>query len=198
MTMTTVIILAAGKQVRNKSGIPKQLFEFNGETLLQRMVRQFSGPSMDIRLMAWDERLKTDGARFHVPYGRRWTVETLFCSQPFWTTASYTHRNIVLLGDVYYSDLTAEAILSNPSPFVCYQREHETYAFVFSKHYEWEVSDMLRDMIQKAERGKRWTQHKLGTLCKRLGVPSVTVSDETQDFDTYEDYEQAKLSLPVR
>lgn len=65
------VIMANGHGTRwgGHSGIPKHLIEFDGETLLRRIVRQVSeiDPQSDIVISASNPAYETEGARRHVP-----------------------------------------------------------------------------------------------------------------------------------
>ncbi|MCA1306782.1 nucleotidyltransferase family protein [Microbacterium esteraromaticum] len=65
------VIMANGHGTRwgGHNGIPKHLIEFDGETLLRRIVRQVAeaDPGADIVISASNPRYETEGARRHVP-----------------------------------------------------------------------------------------------------------------------------------
>lgn len=63
--------MANGRGTRwgGHTGVPKHLIEFDGETLLRRIVRQLStiDPRAEVVISASDPRYETEGARRHVP-----------------------------------------------------------------------------------------------------------------------------------
>ncbi|MGM1018815.1 MAG: NTP transferase domain-containing protein [Actinomycetota bacterium] len=65
------VIMANGRGTRwgGHAGVPKHLIEFDGETLLRRIVRQVAAadPAADIVVSASDPRYDTEGARRHTP-----------------------------------------------------------------------------------------------------------------------------------
>lgn len=65
------VIMANGRGTRwgGHSGVPKHLIEFDGETLLRRIVRQVSSfnPGAEIVISASNPLYETEGARRHTP-----------------------------------------------------------------------------------------------------------------------------------
>jgi hypothetical protein len=65
------VIMANGRGTRwgGHTGVPKHLIEFDGETLLRRIVRQLAeiDPGADVVISASDPRYATAGARLHTP-----------------------------------------------------------------------------------------------------------------------------------
>ena len=89
------LILCAGISRRWKHKTPKQLLTVDGETLLQRMVRQLKSMGAgEIYVVAWDRRLKVDGCGFYYSKPNTRTIGTLLDTKRLWDGGV-----VVLLGD---------------------------------------------------------------------------------------------------
>lgn len=104
-----IIICAAGKAKRwgNHKGSPKHLVNINGTPLIYRTIAQFQEHGQ-IVLMANDKRY----GEITVP-----TDETVFSgtamgqSRQFWSDGT---NNLILFGDVYFSDAAVTTIIETP------------------------------------------------------------------------------------
>lgn len=110
MTHVRYVIMANGKGSRwgGHLGIPKQLIEFGGESLLARITRQVSelDPGADVVVSSSDPRHETRGARRHEPIHNeieldRFVDELLIDNTCF------------LYGDTFYTEEALRRIVSS-------------------------------------------------------------------------------------
>ncbi|MGF2949662.1 NTP transferase domain-containing protein [Microbacterium alcoholitolerans] len=105
------VIMANGRGTRwgGHSGIPKHLIEFDGETLLRRIVRQVTDadPGADIVISASNPAYDTVGARRHAPEVNEIELDRFV---PELITDNVTF----LYGDTLYSDAAIREIVTAP------------------------------------------------------------------------------------
>lgn len=110
MSIECVVILCGGMGARwaEKSSIPKQLVEINGEPILVRTVRQLRSRGIkNIIILTSDPRLKLEGCLNYLPKKHRWITETLLNSLHLWQK-----KTLVLCGDVYFSDYAVDKLVN--------------------------------------------------------------------------------------
>lgn len=96
-------ILCSGKSLRwnNYLGIPKQHIKISEETLIDRTIRllkKFTS-CQHIYIVSNNAELKNDSCHYFTPTNSNTTVQTLYSTKDLWQ-----HQNIILLGDVFYSE----------------------------------------------------------------------------------------------
>lgn len=116
MTHVRYVVMANGKGSRwgDHLGIPKQLIEIHGETLLARIARQVAqlDPEAEIIISSSDPRHNTPGARRYAPLRNeieldRFVEELLIDDTCF------------LYGDTFYTDTAIRQIIrSGPQPII--------------------------------------------------------------------------------
>jgi choline kinase len=187
------VILAAGNQERwnigNDSGYKiKQLIEIDGKTLIERIQDQFDGC-----VITHNEHIINHSKYFARPEKYRWTIETLLSSQAQWST-----QTIVLLGDVYYSNSSVKEIKEFSGGLMFFGTTGEIFAISFKNHefvrhnLERAVYKHERDLSLKHD-GRLWAFYR---MCSGLKIKNhkfnennfTFIDDETQDFDSIEDY----------
>ncbi|MBN7794141.1 NTP transferase domain-containing protein [Microbacterium esteraromaticum] len=106
------VIMANGHGTRwgGHNGIPKHLIEFDGETLLRRIVRQVAeaDPGADIVISASNPRYETEGARRHAPEVNEIELDR-FVPELIVDEVTF------LYGDTLYSTSAIAAIVAEPT-----------------------------------------------------------------------------------
>ena len=178
--MTTAISLAAGKSDRF-GGVPKYMLQVGPETLVARANRQFNCPRVITNEM--------------IPQ-TRCTCESFILSSESW---KIHHRIVVILADVWFTYIAAERIMDCRRELAFFSDTQDIFAIKF----DYDVGmDLLvpcaREVIETGmhNKGRLWEMYrKLLHLPDTAGLPPMSnlflelVSDETQDFDSMEEYE---------
>ena len=193
-----VFILAAGSQTRWNASKPdypiKQLLPVNGVPLIHRTLNQLLDRGIVATVVSKIPELDI-GDRI-VPEDSRFAVSSLYSTRPYWDD-----RNLVLLGDVYFTDKALDTCLNMKGiQFAGLPGE------IFAVY--WDDLDLmewhLRDAIQYADEhdtkyiGKLWTLYR-----SIIGVDLEThrhnrryytfIKDGSRDFDKWSEYEQWTL-----
>lgn len=90
-------------------GLPKHLIEFDGETLLRRLVRQLreQDPGSDIVISSAKPTYETEGARRHVPRANELELDRF-------VPELISDRVCFLYGDTLYGDAAISSIVHTP------------------------------------------------------------------------------------
>lgn len=202
---TRVFILCAGSSQRwnNYLGIPKQLASIGGESLLWRTVRILHASNLHNVYIVTNNCLLTSELCYeYAPQLYRYTCETLLSTDGLWGV-----KNLILLGDVYYSCKTMHSIVTSKKDICFFGRAHGS-AYTKCKHGElFAVSFMQsqRDTIINSARatidlaqsnlatGNLWNLYDV-----IMGFPIMSqrvnrklfhrINDITDDVDTPSDY----------
>ncbi len=186
----SILILAAGHQDRWKpdSNIPavKQLIKIQGETLLERMKRQFGDPVV----FTVHEEIKEHFVRCYVPRDNFTTVSTMFSTRAHWR-----EWTTILLGDVIYSRAQVRRLKHQKDPLMFYGDNQEIYCIKFHKSQRERMTKAIIDLIQhknfEHQYGKLWNLYRLliGVDFREhyIGDYFTHITD-CQDFDTVEEY----------
>lgn len=207
------IIMAQGKQTRMGSlAHPKQLLVVNGEPLLARSLRLFGSavtvcwPSLGL----WAADIQ-GFVRYSLPRPGNCILQGLAAARRLWR--DHKGRTLVLLGDVFYTEAAAEAILRDPRPLFfagtsnVSPSEGELFAFSFVN------SEGVWDALEK--RACRGVEHKAyqnghlrnllwhygGGISKKRRRPAnfsrvfLPIDDGTRDFDTAKDLSAGGASV---
>ncbi|GAA1410570.1 hypothetical protein AUR04nite_12610 [Glutamicibacter uratoxydans] len=117
MSHKRYVIMANGRGTRWGShlGIPKQLIEIEGETLLRRIVRQVSqfDPTAEVVISSGDPRHETEGAVRYVPLRNEIELDRF-------VEELITNNTCFLYGDTYYSDEAIRIIVRAASQGVAF------------------------------------------------------------------------------
>ncbi len=138
MSHKRYIIMANGRGTRWGShlGIPKQLIEIEGETLLRRIVRQVSefDPTAEIVISSGDPRHETEGAVRYVPLRNEIELDRF-------VEELITNNTCFLYGDTYYSDQAIRVIVKSAAQGVAFFGDERSIVgvschdeLVFRKH----------------------------------------------------------------
>jgi hypothetical protein len=182
-----ILILACGQQDRFKNGI-KQLLRVDNETLLNRTIRLCQPYKPTI--VTWKPELKGYDANYFYFNEKNCVLNTLRSTHITWD-----EKNIVLLGDVYYTEDCMKRILSCEKDIAFFTDINDIFAFVFTDKYTETMGYELKACIDEYEnepvvRFRDLWRH-FGGWWRHLEM----VCDRTQDFDhdhEYEDFLQGK------
>ena len=192
--MTTCLILAAGAALRWHKPYPKQLvpvlYKDGVMPLIGRIVMQCNQAGLEPIIVTHRHELiglsRTLPCRAHTPSNRQYITGTLLSTRSLWS-----ERNIILLGDVYYSDSVFQHIMGGTAPLQFYGRDFEIYALVFLNYGK---DTTLADLLVKHP-GKLWQLYyalrgwsKPGHLIPRndpiyWNVGDRSPNDVTRDID---------------
>lgn len=202
-----VIIMAAGQGKRWGSGY-KHLCVIDGETLLERTVRQVKKYTDDIFITTNTEKYKTEGAELFYPekHTNKHEVDRFLSNRSIWGPVT-----VFLYGDVYYTDNAIKKIFNTSCrKYRFYGRLGESS--VGGKDHAELFAIRVRDLDlfeQACKTVKESTNNGWGWLVYRVlmgGNADVSVSllrnwlletnhtnftlidDETDDFDRKEDF----------
>jgi len=151
--MTNVFILAAGTSRRFGGKILKQELPINGEKIIRRIIRQVReyDNRINIYILTWHDTLKFGDVNIIDTKVRPQELsDTILLSYPYWGK-----RNVILLGDVVYSNDTINKILSHNNGVTIFARDKcpiksssERVALTFPIEY----SNYLWLLLHKAAR----------------------------------------------
>jgi len=202
MNEPSIIILCAGKQTRwqlpmRNGEVPpssKHFISIWGEPLIKRMLRQL--PIVPIIIGNTPELRALKTAYLHPDNTRNKASSILYC------LAYWNHRNIILLGDVLFTEQTLLEILNCPDEVAFFGRGSELFAMTFDERYYDQMMQHLREASKVKDKGNLWDIYKLV-----IGVPPD--SDErdsavfhevkeplTRDFDWPDQYQQFCKEFP--
>ena len=186
----SILILAAGKQERWNPGtvLPKakQLLKVGGETLLERMARQFHDPIVFTNHPDIQEHF----VRCYEPRDSLTTVSTLHSTKAHWR-----EWTTILLGDVMYSRQQVKRLARQKEKVMFYGDEAEIYCLKFHEDVRKVMAKAIRDLtnhVQWEEKyGKLWNLYRIliGVDYRDHYIGSnFTWVGDCRDFDTREEY----------
>lgn len=187
----TILILAAGDASRF-GGFPKSNLMVDGERLLDRQVRQFRKHTQKLVLVTHRPDVNHEEVLKVEPVSRRWKCDTLLNSEPEWGTGDL----LVIHGDVRFTDECVQTMVSVERDRTSFFWDgHEVFGMFTPRQCR---ASMLRALCEIV----RLTFKNAGidnccglSILKRelesmhIDIRAVGIKDETQDFDTPEEYE---------
>lgn len=193
------IIMADGRGTRwhNYNNIPKHLIKIDGETLLERLVRQILAvdKKADIIITSHNPQYEVKGARRYEPINNVLEIDRF-------TNELIEDDICFLYGDTYYTDLSVKTIFENKNDDLLFFGNTNSLvavkvydAKVFKKHLKKVRQLFLAGEIDKCA-GWQVYQSFQGLDFNRLVIKDkfILVDNETLDFDTPEDYETKILN----
>ena len=201
---TRVFILCAGDGSRwnNYLGIPKQLIQFNCESLLARAARMLGEEGIDDFIcVSNDRRLQLPGIVHFHPEKHNCLAETILATRHLWTS-----RTIFLLGDVYFTRRSVNSISRYRGELGVFGRpwasklidctHGELFAMSFSAEaaaFVTRAAEEVARLVVHGARGNLWdVYHTLSDLPLNSGRAESRifqiVDDITNDFDRPSDY----------
>ncbi len=195
--MIKVLILAAGSGVRwnNYTGVPKHRLEIEGEVLIERTYRQFSGYTKDIAIVSNEEYTIEGIKAYNPPFNKKWKDIA-----KFWSTREIwgLDRTILVFADVYFTDEAIEKIMSDKSDLSFYLRSkpskitkkpwQEIWGIGFNKNSIPILDNLITSIIGSRERYLTggWHLHKQ-LINNGYEFNTVEIDDWTEDFDFPDD-----------
>lgn len=202
--MKRAFILCAGQGVRwtnpETRGVLKQLMPFGGVPLLQRTAAQIerlfgeSRSPVEIVVVYRDYDIR-DATPFPAhtffPIEAGQVVQTLASTAPLWK-----ERNLVLLGDVIYTDEALSQIVNTPEQVTFFGTRHEIFGLSFTPHVAfWDALNRVCFDAELGGAGKLNTLYnaylRTPLLSQERGAYFVEIKDKTCDLDVWDDYEAA-------
>lgn len=210
------IIMADGKAERwgNHLGVPKQLIEIEGETLIARAVRQLTEREFDVIVTTHDKTIRAaahNAGAFQVyaPQGNVDEIGKFLSPLPVWEPDG--SPTLFVYGDCYFTDEAMDTIVNKArtvGDFEFFGRQGasrvtgkaygEIFAVVMSNHQQFiNACQFIRNGIRDGniKRGGAWElYHKMVGLpleepTIKLNGNFTSIDDFTEDFDTPKDYE---------
>jgi hypothetical protein len=193
--MHRAIILAAGKGRRWKSISPKHYLEIDGERIIQRSIRMANTMFDDVVVAVPGTHYVT-GAREHVVSDplRGSEQQKILSSKEEWSAG----RTTLLYGDVYYTEVAMRALVESDhqltflirhgASHVTGKPHGEIYAIGFLSVMQKKITDAMAEFGYVEgipSRAGWWLWH-----CFRDIATEIVVTDETEDFDTLQDYQR--------
>lgn len=206
-------ILAAGKGERwkNHTGKPKQLLEFGNESLLERTARILNQFQINnIYIVSNNNNFRLDSALLFPPSSYCSICDTILSTKTLWS-----QKNLILLGDVFYSEKCLNEIIKCNSDLKFFGRpwpsrftlctHGELFGFAFKRKVATKIIDKLKIISKRYRnhnRGNLWNLYQLVAEIpydsKAIDKSLLTViNDFTDDFDTPRDYERSKKRYKV-
>lgn len=213
---TRALIIAGGEGTRwnNYLGIPKHLLTIDGQTLIERIVKQLKENGInDIYIVGPDDdRYKINNSKLVQPktYYKNLDSDKMLSSMDLW---SLTSRTMILFGDTFFTNKAIKKIIDfkkmqftvyarfNPSLYTK-KRYGEIFAQSFypihiQNHYETllYISQLHLDNI--INRSAAWEHYRAisGARGERVGIHrqyknAIIIDDFTDDFDGPSDYDR--------
>lgn len=213
--MVKIIIAAAGEGSRwnNFRGTSKHFTAVEGEILINRTIRQFSHHSSDITVIS--KYPEIPHVKVEPPKQGIWNdAAKVWSSNHLW---SNTQRNIILFGDVWFSDEAVETIINNEKDICFFLRStpskvtNKPHKEIFAIAFNGEKIEEFRNVVQKViEENKSGAGAYLifRKICNLDNVSFkhhfknnsmyVEINDWTEDFDYPKDltrWEKRRLKL---
>ena len=161
--ITRVFILAAGTSRRFGGKILKQELLINGEKIIRRTIRQVLeyNSKLQIYILTWHKSLMfIDVNVINTKLRPQELSDTILLSRPYWK-----EWNIILLGDVVYSDDALKKILSNNNGITIFGRDKcptKPGSERFALSFPIEQSEYITNLLQRASktfRKDKWEGH---------------------------------------
>lgn len=214
--MTRIIIAAAGEGRRwnNFRNVPKHLVTIEGETLLNRIYKQFRDFSDDIVIISKDQRYAVGDAKLEPPLSGDWLdFGKIYSSSHLWSD----DRTIIVFGDVYFTDKAVQKIVSNQDDYKFFMRKgpskytgkghKEIFAFAFSGGMNEKIKSYIEQLVEIKQGGAgawRLYLHMHGIKHVRDYFKTdgyIEINDWTDDFDYPEDilkWEKMRLKFGAK
>lgn len=189
------IIMADGKGARwnNYNNVPKHLIEINGETLLSRIVRllKIYDSESQIIITSHDERYEVEGATRYEPQNNVLELDRF-------TRELIEDEICFLYGDTYYSQEAIQQIINGETEDVLFFGNLQSIVAVKIKKAEVFVRHLnnVRTLFEagKINGCKGWQVYQsfadLPFDEKKIGKKYICINDETEDFNSLEDYKK--------
>lgn len=207
-----VIIMAdgQGKRWNNYTGVPKHLALVNGETILHRTVRLLKENGVnDIYITSHDKRYNIEGTTRYEPKNNVYEIDRFCACYPIWEK-----ETLFMYGDVYYTENAIKTIVNEERGSFTYfgrfgaskvKGHSELFAIKVKDREKFNEACMyIRKGLEKGtiKRGIGWETYKyLSGKDVNMSMLEfknwmneehpffVKINDDTDDFDSPEDYD---------
>jgi len=148
-----IIIPAAGRGSRwnNFRGTPKHFATVNNEILIHRTINQFNKHTNDLIVIAKDS--SNIPAKVEKPLEGQWNdAAKLYSSSHLW---SKDKRNIIVFGDVWFSESAVDTIISNKDPITFFMRTgpskitNKPYKEIFAIAFDGVKTEYVRNVLEQ-------------------------------------------------
>ena len=191
--MHQAILLAGGVGKRWELHRPKHYLEIDGERLIQRTIRMAQPLFDDLVVAVPHAGYIHDAREFIVPdHLRRPEQQKILSSKEEWSSA----RTTLLYGDVYYTPAALQSFAESTQPLVFLLRHDESdatgkphgeiYGIAFAESLQKKIMTAMDGFTHVdgiPDRAGWWLWH-----CLQSAATAIVVEDETEDFDSLEDY----------
>lgn len=189
------IIMADGKGTRwnNYNDIPKHFIEVNGETILARTVRllhEFDNEA-EVIITSHDPRYEIEGAKRYEPLNNHYEVDRF--------TEELIEDNVCFLyGDTFYTEDAINTIVNSEVKDILFFGNEKSIVAVKAKDgalFKSHVDRVRKLFIDgKIEKCIGWQVYQSFTglpfIEKIIGEKFVVISDNTEDFNTPDEYKK--------
>lgn len=178
------LILCAGEQKRFSAGTAiKQFLRFDGEKLLDRILRQIRLPAL---IVSHRKAFDGFGVERLNPEQNTTTCHTIRSTKHLWRG-----QTVILLGDVRYTKEAIKTIYSFKGAFQLFTDTGDYFAMSFDETYH---DTLLKDLNGAINNYTQQGHLNCGILHlhRHMGLPQdicTIIADETQDFDRPYEYE---------
>ncbi len=179
-----IIILCAGSQDRFGDDKLKQFLEFDGEKLIERTIRQCAKYG-NVNIISTRKEFNLPGIHFIKINHSSSTCETILKTKFTWSDF-----NVILLGDVYYTDEAIEKIFVS-TDLKLFTDKSDFFAIRFESKDKLWLKEWLYKAIGSVKKQGLPTCPIL-EFYRTIGCPENLcefISDKTQDFDRDFEYE---------
>lgn len=201
------LIMCAGSSERwkNYQGVPKQLLQFGGETLLNRTVRLLRSQGVgDPIVVAVSPKLRVPGVRSFTPARNTFIVDSVASTSALWAA-----RTIILLGDVFYTTTAIRRFVNTTDAFKVFGRpwpsmysgctHGELFGLSFASAFHDTLLTHLAYVSEHGSMGGRGNLWNLYQSIMRFPYNSKLydrrvldiIDDFTDDFDRPHEYDRA-------
>lgn len=183
-----IFILAAGQQLRFPDNYtPKQLLIINGETILERQLRQLRERNLTATVVTKNPLIQEKSPEWIAPKNNSTVVKTLNSTLDYWEDSA-----IFLLGDVFYSNELFNNIITNTQEIKFWVSGSEIFAAKLSKE---KTKAALKEIINhryaklwhlyRALNNKNINKHEIF----KNDMTGDIIVDHTFDIDSLQQYE---------
>ena len=201
MTFTAIVLAAGeGKRWGNYTGVPKHLISIDGETLIERTVRQVRRYADKVYVVSSDSTYQLQNAELFIPKQEYIPAEIhkFTSSRSLWS-----EQTLLLFGDAYYTDEAISIIAQDTNDFTFLLRSEassftqkkygEIYALAFNESAHPQINQALDNLLNQQEVLHAGGWHLLKVL---VGLNNksrnkdyltkghfIEIDDWTEDFD---------------
>lgn len=216
--MIKIIIAAGGEGTRwnNFRGTPKHFTVVEGEVLINRTIKQFSQYSDDITVIC--KNTVNAPVKVELPKEDKWNdAAKIWSSNHLWSSEK---RNIILFGDVWFSDDAVQTIINDDGDVRFFMRTKESkitnkpHKEIFAFAFDGEKIDYVRNVVESVISENKTGAGAYLIFKKMCGLDNksfkhhfinndkyIEINDWTEDFDFPKDlirWEKRRLGFGAK